>query len=76
MSAHDRHLAGFSSSVVEVTCTDCGHRWDDAYESEYGRGELVDHPSCPKCRGTMLDVVDLDATDIRERQLEARGIDF
>lgn len=76
MRAHDRWLANYSSLPVEITCTDCGHRWDGTSVSEFGTGWLEPHEDCPKCGSTKLDADDMDENDIRERRLEANGIDF
>lgn len=64
---------------VHVTCP-CGEEWDDGmvYESDTGASYLHDHEECPKCGtgGQELAVEDLDALDIAERILEARGERF
>lgn len=76
MSAHDRHLAGYVSVPVHVTCK-CGHEYDATQVEEYGTGWL-DPEDCSKCgaSGEDLTVDVLDTLDIEERRLEARGIDF
>ena len=76
MSAHDRHLAGFTSVPVRVVCVDCGDEWDGLYVQEYGQGSLEPHEECPKCGSTALEATDLDEQDIAERRAEARGEDF
>ena len=66
----------YSSVHVRVECRDCGHAWDGASVNEYGQGWLEPHEECPSCGSGELDVSDLDALDIEERRLEARGEDF
>ena len=66
----------YGSLPVRVVCTDCGEEWDGDACEEYGAGWLEPYEECPKCHGTNLDSSELSGTDIEERRLEARGIDF
>ena len=63
---------------VRVFCP-CGEEWDDVmtYERDTGASYLG-RDECPKCGADAdeLRVEDMDALDIQERKLAARGIDF
>lgn len=76
MSAHDRYLANYHRRPVRIECRECGHSWDGDQVEEYGAAWFEPHEDCPSCGSTELDAADLDALDIEERRLEARGIDF
>lgn len=75
---YDRWATGGrpSSYPCRCVCTDCGKEWDDTYQEEYGTGTLETHENCPQCGGDNIDATELDALDIEERKLTARGEDF
>jgi hypothetical protein len=57
MSAHDRHLAGYSASNVQVWCSkrDCPNHQGTTvkYEKEYGQGWLTPE-ECWICKSDWL----------------------
>lgn len=52
MSAHDRHLAQFSTGNVHVVCGVCENEWEDTQVSEYGAVWLEAHEDCSECGAT------------------------
>jgi Zn finger protein HypA/HybF involved in hydrogenase expression len=60
---------------VHIRCK-CGEEWDGTEVSEEGAAWLEPREDCPKCGSTELETDELDALDIEERRLEARGVDF
>jgi Zn finger protein HypA/HybF involved in hydrogenase expression len=75
MSAHDRHLTGYSSFAVDITCRSCDHSFDGTETSEYGTGWL-EPEECPQCGSNELETSPMSDYDIAERKAEARGEDF
>ena len=57
MSAHDRYLADYHTSLETVYCqnTKCSNSEDGVtvrYESEYGQGSITPE-DCPQCNGEL-----------------------
>ena len=67
---------GYSKTYVRAVCTDCGNEWDADVITEYGASWLEPREDCAQCGSTQIDTDPLDAIDIQERKLEARGYDF
>jgi endogenous inhibitor of DNA gyrase (YacG/DUF329 family) len=58
LSAHDRHLAQYSCSVMEAECPNCEREFEVLVEREYGQSWCTPE-ECPECHTD----VDWDSLD-------------